>query len=111
MIKIRYSDLPGGLHLQADVQGRHTVLYLLPGITAAQRTAAVRRARNAARVGQGPPLPSAGLTLALAADRITTTVRNGAAALRMHPAIFVPPMVIALAGAVAYLLLDRKSVV
>ena len=103
MIKIRYSDLPGGLHVRVDVQGRHTILYLLPGLTAAQRKAAIRRASNAARVGHGPGLPALGVARALAADRIRTTVRNGLAAMRMHPAIFFPPLVIIVASAAAYL--------
>jgi hypothetical protein len=103
VIKIRYSDLPGGLHVRVDVQGRHTILYLLPGLTAAQRKAAIRRASNAARMGHGPGLPAVGVARALAADRIRTTVRNGLAAMRMHPAIFFPPLVIIVAGAYLFL--------
>ncbi len=110
MIKIQYSDLPGGLHVRVDVQGRNTILYLLPGLTPAQRKAAIRRARSAARVGHGPGLPALGVARALATDRIRTTVRNGFAAMRMHPVIFVPPMIIVIGGAVAYLLLVSVSV-
>ena len=110
MIKIRYSDLPGGLHVRVGVQGRNTILYLLPGLTAAQRKAAIRRARSAARVGPGPGLPAPGVARALAADRIRTTVRNGLAAMRMHPAIFLPPLIIIVAVAAAYLLLVSVSV-
>src|SRR5450432_1711288 len=105
VIKIRYSDLPAGLHLSAEVRGKHTVLFLLPGLTAAQRKAAVRRARSAARVGHGPALPALGLARAVAADRIATTVRNGLAAMRMHPALFIPPMIIMVSVAITYLLL------
>ena len=110
MIKIRYSDLPGGLHVRVGVHGRNTILYLLPGLTAAQRKAAIRRARSAARVGHGPGLPAPGVARALAADRIRTTVRNGFAAIRMHPAIFLPPLIIIVAVAAAYLLLVSVSV-
>ena len=110
MIKIRYSDLPGGLHLSADVRGNHTILFLLPGLTAAQRKAAIRRARSAARVGHGPVLPALGLARAVAADRITTTVRNGLAAMRMHPAVFLPPMLMVLSAAIAYVLLVSVSI-
>lgn len=110
MIKIRYSDLPGGLHVRADIQGRNTILYLLPGLTAAQRKAAIRRARSAARVGHGPGLPASGIARALAADRIRTTVTNGLAAMRMHPAICFPPLIIIVASAAAYLLLVSVSV-
>jgi hypothetical protein len=110
VIKIRYSDLPGGLHVRVGVHGRNTILYLLPGLTAAQRKAAIRRARSAARVGHGPGLPAPGVARALAADRIRTTVRNGLAAMRMHPAIFFPPLIIIVAVAAAYLLLVSVSV-
>jgi len=109
VIKIRYSDLPGGLHVRAEVQGRHKVLYLLPGLTAAQRTAAIRRARHAARVGHGPLLPALGLARAKAADRIRTTVGNGLAAMRVHPALCVPPLVVIVAGTAAYLVLVSAS--
>jgi hypothetical protein len=110
VIKIRYSDLPGGLHLSADVRGNHTILFLLPGLTAAQRKAAIRRARSAARVGHGPVLPALGLARAVAADRIATTVRNGLAAMRMHPAVFLPPMIMVLSAAIAYVLLVSVSI-
>ena len=43
MIKIRYADLPAGLHIRAVARGKDTVIYLLPGLTAAQRQAALRR--------------------------------------------------------------------
>jgi hypothetical protein len=110
VIKIRYSDLPAGLHLSAEVRGKHTVLFLLPGLTAAQRKAAVRRARSAARVGHGPALPALGLARAVAADRIATTVRNGLAAMRMHPAIFIPPMILMVSVAITYVLLVSFSI-
>ncbi len=110
MIKIRYSDLPAGLHLAAEVRGKHTVLFLLPGLTAAQRKAAIRRARSAARIGHGPALPALGLARAVAADRIATTVRNGLAAMRMHPAIFIPPMIIMVSVAITYILLMSFSI-
>lgn len=110
MIKIRYSDLPAGLHLSAEVRGKHTVLFLLPGLTAAQRKAALRRARSAARVGHGPALPAPGLARAVAADRIATTVRNGLAAMRMHPAIFIPPLIIMVSVAITYVLLVSFSI-
>ncbi len=70
MIKIRYSDLPAGLHVQTVVQGRHTILYLLPGLSTAERRAAVHRARSNARVGYGPRMPAAGVAFALGADRV-----------------------------------------
>ena len=41
MVKIRYSELPAGLHVRAEARGRDTVIYLLPGLTPAQRRAIV----------------------------------------------------------------------
>jgi len=105
VIKIRYADLPAGLHIEAVARGRDTVVYLLPGLTAAQRQAALRRARSSARMGQGPRLPVAGVLGAVMVDRVRTTIRNGAAAMRGHPAILVPPLVIIMSAAVAYVLL------
>jgi hypothetical protein len=61
-------------------------------------------------VGQGPPLPRAALVRALAADRLRATVRNGFGAMRMHPAVFFPPLVIVLSAAVAYLLLVSVTI-
>lgn len=110
MIKIRYADLPGGLHIRAVARGKDTIIYLLPGLTAEQRQAAMRRARSSGRMGQGPRLPSAGVAGAVMVDRFRTTVRNGAAAMRGHPAIFVPPTLIIVTAAVAYLLLVSVSI-
>jgi hypothetical protein len=110
VIKIRYMDLPAGVHVRTTSRGSHTVVFLLHGLTPAQRQAAIRRARGAAQVGQGPPLPRAALVLALAADRLRATVRNGFGAMRMHPAIFFPPLVIVLSAAVAYLLLVSVTI-
>jgi hypothetical protein len=110
VIKIRYADLPAGLHIQAVARGRDTVVYLLPGLTAAQRQAALRRARSSARMGQGPRLPVAGVIRAVMVDRVRTTLRNGAAAMRGHPAVFVPPLVIITTAAVAYVLLVSVNI-
>jgi hypothetical protein len=110
VIRIRYADLPAGLHIRAVARGKDTIVYLLPGLTAAQRQAALRRARSSGRMGQGPRLPVAGVAAAMAVDRIRTTVRNGAAAMRAHPAVLVPPMMIVLTAAVAYILLVSVSI-
>ncbi|MEP7025983.1 MAG: hypothetical protein ABJB47_19730 [Actinomycetota bacterium] len=110
MIKIRNCDLPAGVHVRTVNRGRHTVVFLLHGLTPAQRQAAIRRAKGAARVGQGPALPSGALARALAVDRLRTTVRNGFGAMRMHPAVLFPPLIIVLSAAVAYLLLVSVSI-
>jgi hypothetical protein len=110
VIKIRYADLPAGLHIRAVARGNDTIIYLLPGLTTAQRQAALRRARSSARMGHGPGLPVAGVLSAVMVDRVRTTVRNGAAAMRGHPAILVPPLVIVMSAAVAYVLLVSVSI-
>jgi hypothetical protein len=105
VIKIRYADLPGGLHVRVAASGKDTIIYLLPGLTTVQRRAALRRARSSARMGHGPGLPSAGVAGAVAADGVRTTLRNVAGAMRIHPGIFFPPIVIISFAAVAYILL------
>jgi hypothetical protein len=105
VIKMRYADLPGGLHAHAEARGRHTVIYLLPGLTVSQRRAALRRLRSGARVGHGPRLSGAGIARAAAADRVRTNLKNAAAALRVHPGILAPPLVLSVAAAVAFVLL------
>jgi hypothetical protein len=110
VIKIRYADLPGGLHVRAVAHGKDTIVYLVPGLTVAQRQAALRRVRSSARMGHGPPLSAAGLAYALMADRMRTTVRNAAAAMRVHPAMFVPLIVILLSAAIAYFALTSVTI-
>jgi hypothetical protein len=110
VIKIRYADLPGGLHIQAVARGKDTIIFLLPGLTAEQRQAALRRARSSGLMGQSPRLPAAGVAGAVIVDRIRTTVRNGAAAMRGHPAIFVPPALIIVTAAIVYTLLVSVSI-
>ena len=105
MIKIRYADLPGGLHVRVAASGNDTIIYLLPGLTTVQRRAALRRARSSARMGHGPVLPSAGVAGAVMADGVRTTLRNVAGAMRIHPGLFFPPIVIISFAAVAYILL------
>jgi hypothetical protein len=109
LIKIRYLDLPTGLHVRAEAQGTDTIVYLLPGLTTAQRRAALHGARSGARMGRGPDLPVTGLACAVAADRVRTTLRNGAAAMRVHPGIVIPPMLLMVSAALAYLLLASVS--
>jgi hypothetical protein len=105
VIKIRYADLPGGLHARAETRGKNTIIYLLPGLTVPQRRSALRRLRSNARMGRGPRLSGVGIARARAADRMRTNVRNAAAALRVHPAILAPPLVVTVLAAVAFVLL------
>ena len=56
MIKICYrsaNELPPGLHATAERHGRTITVYLLPGLTAEQRNAALRRLRLSGRMGHG----------------------------------------------------------
>jgi hypothetical protein len=105
VIKIRYADLPGGLHVRVAASGKDTIIYLLPGLTSVQRRAALHRARSSARMGHGPGLPSAGVAGAVIADGVRTTLRNVAGAMRIHPGLFFPPIVVIGFAAVAYILL------
>jgi len=111
MIKIRYRDpneLSPGLHAAAECHGRGTTVYLLCGLTAAQRRSALRRLRLTARMGHCPPLPAAQLALALGADRIGTGVGRARAVFRSHPAGSTVPLMLVSAGAIVFLMLSAS---
>jgi hypothetical protein len=113
MIKIRYRDpneLSPGLHAAAERHGRNTTVYLLPGLSAAQRRAALRRLKISAGRGYDPELPAAQLALALLADRIRTTVGLAGAVFRSHPAGSTVPVMVVSAGAIAFLALSAVSI-
>jgi hypothetical protein len=113
MIKIRYRDpneLSPGLHAAAERHGRSTTVYLLPGLSAAQRRAALRRLKISARRGYDPRLPAPQLAVALAADRIRTTVGRAGAVFRLHPAGSTVPVMVVSAGAIAFLVLSAVSI-
>jgi hypothetical protein len=103
VIRIRYLDLPAGLHGTAVATGRSTTVYLRPGLTRPQRGAAVRRLRQEARVGRGPRLPCGQLTLAMAADWARSSAARIVAIIRLHPATALIPSLVL--GATAGLLL------
>jgi hypothetical protein len=90
MVRIRYSELPVGLHVTAVAVGRQTIVYLLPGLTRAERQAALLRVRSSAHMGHGPSLPAFGLVRAVAADRLRAGARTLGAAMRRHPLLLVP---------------------
>src|SRR5580704_8387422 len=102
LIKIRYADLPAGLHVRAAADGRHTIVYLLPGLTRAERRAALLRIRRSAELGHGPRLP--------ARDRAAATARNGAAAFRAHPLLLLPPVLIVASATLVYVMLSAVSI-
>src|SRR5215472_12628646 len=106
MVKIRYSELPAGLHVAAAADREGTVVYLQPGLTSAQRRAALTRVRSSARIGQGPTLPAPAMARAIAADRVRTNASIGAAAARRHPMLFLPPALVLLVSAVAILIMS-----
>jgi hypothetical protein len=113
MIKIRYRDpneLSPGLHAAAERHGRSTTVYLLPGLSVAQRRAALRRLKISARRGYDPRLPAPQLAVALAADRIRTTVGRAGAVFRSHPAGSTVPVMVVSAGAIAFLALSAVSI-
>jgi hypothetical protein len=97
VIRIRYRDFSAGTH---DITGWHGVarrgprgvtVYLVPGLTAGERRAVLRRLRQEASRGFGPPLPLLALAFALCADRLRTTAGTGAAVIRLHPAVTLLP--------------------
>ncbi len=104
MVKIRYAELPAGLHVTAEDDRLDTVVYLQPGLTATQRRTALIRVRSSARMGQGPALPALAMARALAADRVRTTTRIGAAAMRKHPMLVLPPLIVIVSSAVFVLM-------
>jgi hypothetical protein len=113
VIKIRYRDpqeLSPGLHAAAERHGRTTTVYLIPGLTPAQRRSALRRLRMSARRGQAPKLPTPQLAVALLADRVRTTVGQAGAVFRSHPAGSTVPVMVVSAGAIAFLALSAVSI-
>ena len=106
MVKIRYSELPAGLHVAAAADHQGTVVYLQPGLTSAQRRAALTRVRSSARIGQGPTLPRPAMVRAIAADRVRTNASIGAAAARRHPMLFLPPVIVLVVSAMAFVFLS-----
>jgi hypothetical protein len=113
VIRIRYLDpneLSPGLHAAAEQHGRSTIVYLISGLTAAERRAALRRLRLSARMGCSPELPVPQLALALLADRIKTATGRTGAVFRLHPAGSTVPVMMVSAGAIAFLALSAVSI-
>lgn len=109
MIKIRYSELQPGLHASAETEGKHTIVYLVPGLSPTDRQSAIDRLRASAKVGHGPKLPAVPLALALIADRIAVNSRNAVGVARLHPASLAIPAVVLAGGGVLYALLVTVS--
>jgi hypothetical protein len=84
-------------------------VYLLPGLTTAQRRAALTFARRSARIGHGPSLPPIDMAFALAADRARTAGRTFVAALRRHPVLLLP-LVVAVSGVIVAIMFSLVTV-
>jgi hypothetical protein len=97
VIRICYKDFSGGthdvpgLHGKAERGARGVTVYLLPGLTTGQRRAVLRRLRQEASRGFGPPLQRPQLAIALGLDRVRTAARILRAAVRLHPAVTLVP--------------------
>jgi hypothetical protein len=97
VIRIRYKDFSAGTHDMAGMYGmaerrpRGVTVYLLPGLAAGQRRAVIRRLRQEASRGFGPPLPQPQLAIALGLDRLRTTAGTVKAVVRLHPAVTLLP--------------------
>lgn len=94
MVKIRYAELPAGLHVDARLSRGETIVYLSPGLTTEQRRAALNRVRSSGRMGHGPRPSDASLFMADRVDRVKTVFGNGAAAFRGHPILLLPSLLI-----------------
>jgi hypothetical protein len=113
MIRVRYrgsNELSPGLHATAERDGRRTTVYLLDGMTAAQRRSALRRLRLTARMGHCPRLPAAQLAFALFTDRIRTGIGRAGRVLRLHPAGSTVPIMVLSGGAITFLLFSTVSI-
>lgn len=80
-----------GMYGRAEGCARGVRVYLLPGLTARQRRAVIRRLRQEASRGFGPPLPLPQLAIALGFDRIRTAAKIVGAMVRLHPAVTLVP--------------------
>lgn len=110
VIRICHEDFWSGTH---DGAGRHgnaergargVTLFLQPGLTAAQRRAVIRRLRQEASRGFGPPLPVGALALALAVDRVRAVARGARAIVRLHPVVTLVPGALVIAVTAAFIL-------
>src|ERR1700704_496275 len=113
MIRVRYrgsNELSPGLHAAAEQGGRRTTVYLLSGLTAAERRSALRRLRLTARMGHCPRLPAGQLAFALLMDRMRTGIGRTGAVLRLHPAGSTVPIMVLSGGAIAFLLFSTVSI-
>ncbi len=111
MIRIRYSsELQPGLNGKAVRIGATTFVYLLPGLTQAQRAATLRRLRQHGRMGLSPRLPAVPLAAALIADRVEIAFGQARAIVRTHPAGAAVPVMVLSAAVIGFLLVSAVSI-
>jgi hypothetical protein len=110
MVKIRYAELPAGLHVATEAFNGCTIVYLKPGLTSAQRKDALTVARRSARFDHGPSLPTLDMAFALAADRTRTTAQITTTAMRKHPLLLLPVIALVL-GIIAAGMLASAAIV
>jgi hypothetical protein len=111
VIRICYSsELQPGLNGKAVRIGGTTFVYLLPGLTSAQRAATLRRLRQHGRMGLSPRLPTIQLHAALIADRIGIAFGQVRAIVRIHPAGSTVPVVVVSAAVIGFLLVSAVSI-
>ena len=67
------------------------MVYLLPGLTSWQRRAVIRRLRQEASRGFGPPMPLPQLAIALGLDRVRAAARIVKGIARLHPVVTLVP--------------------
>jgi hypothetical protein len=114
VIRVRRRDFVSGSHNVTGFQGiaerlpRGVTIYLLPGLTARQRRAVIRRLRQEASRGCGPELPLPQLVIALLLDRVRGALGLAVAALRLHPGTTLLPA--ALVGVVLTLFVASGGV-
>ena len=102
-----------GMYGMAERRPRGVTVYLLPGLAVCQRRAVIRRLRQEASRGFGPPLPQPQLAIALGLDRVRTTARTVKAVVRLHPAVTLLPGAFAVAIMMLFVIAasDRAGVV
>jgi hypothetical protein len=110
VIRIRYKDFSAGTHHASGLYGRAedrppvVTVYLVPGLTACERRAVLRRLRQEASRGCGPALPLPQLAIALGVDRVRTAARVTTAMVRLHPVVTLVPSAVAVAVATMFVL-------
>ena len=89
--------MTGGLHGKAERCARGVTVYLVPGLTACQRRAVIRRLRQEASRGLSPDLPLPQLAIAFGLDRACSAARIVGGMVRLHPGVTLVPGVFVVA--------------